>query len=134
MNHPTSPLSVPLLLLFLLLSVGCSGRMDKPQELDRCLHMYHHAVQFGDFNDAGRLVVADQRETFYVEIEKHQKRFSIANFYIRSVTMNEDQTEATVVIIREVVDNDSQESRSETVVQKWKRVGQGAWMLMEGTY
>ena len=118
----------------LLLFLACSGHQELLKNFDKTLQSYHGMIQFKQADQASKHIDPKLRAEFFPIIEKMMKNVNVSDFNIRSVTMNDDEDSATVVVIREIYDNSTFEVRSETITQEWKKTDRKTWYLVGGGY
>jgi len=118
--------------LALAVLAACT-RQENLLNLDRAMQDYHTRIQFKQLSEAAGFVDPQKKEEFYPIAEKLTESCNIAGYYIRSVTTNKDEDFATVIIVREIYDNETFEVRSETITQQWEKIDD-SWMLTGGQY
>ncbi len=122
-----------LLIASLIAFSGCKTGQDQLKLFDKALKGYNSRLQFKQLMKAADYIETEKRPDFLDDMELTLEKKNIINIEIRSVTMNEDKTEATVKIVRELYDNSSFEVKKEPVNQTWKRIN-GKWVLSDGDF
>jgi hypothetical protein len=119
--------------LSLALFAGCRTGRDTKVEFDKVLDAYNHMLKVNDIEMASRFIEAEKRAEFYSLIHKMLQQVSITDIQVRSVTMNKEEDEAIVVLIREYYDNATLEVRQMAITQHWKKEGE-SWVIIGGAF
>jgi hypothetical protein len=118
------------LLLLAALLCGCATMDERTKTvlLDRATRHYERAIRWGDYEEAsvfrkpGAAAVAPNPDTY--------KRFRVTSYVTQSTVMNEDETEAWIVVQIGYYDDEHMKEVTLTDRQTWKYdADQEVWYL-----
>jgi hypothetical protein len=118
---------VTLLLLAVFLS-GCASMDERKKTilLDRATRQYERAIRWGDYEDAS----AFRNQRAGAPNPDSLKRFRVTSYETQSTVLNEDETEAQVVVQIKYYNEDRMQEVTLTDRQTWKYDSdQGVWYL-----
>ncbi len=128
---------LPILLTALLLPVlAClppSQKFEQLSQFDKTLQAYHNMIKYGQTEEASRFISPKIRANFYPIVEKLIRDQSVSDYFIRRVTMAEEHDKATVVVARDIYNNNTYVVKRETITQEWEK-REGGWQLVGGGF